>query len=101
MSISHGPLNIISKYCVAFARLCLLFPLRHILSVSQKPRLSQLFIFSLFDYADTVYIPGLSKRLLHRIQLLKIIQNIQNSCFRFFYGSRLIISFFCLNNPTD
>jgi len=43
--------------------------------------LSQLFILFLFDYVDTVYIPGLSKRLLHRIQY------IQNSCLRFIYYS--------------
>jgi len=60
----------------------MLYPLRHILTVSQKLLVTQSLIISLFDYADVVYIPCLNKRLLHRIQL------IQNSCLRLSYGIR-------------
>jgi len=74
--------HIIAKCRLAYSRLKMLFPLRHILSLSQKLLVTQSLIISLFDYADVVYIPCLNKRLLNRIQI------IQNSCLRFTYGIR-------------
>jgi len=74
--------HVTMKCRLAYSRLKMLFPLRHILSVPQKLLVTQSLIVSLFDYADVVYIPCLNKRLLHRIQL------IQNSCLRLSYGIR-------------
>jgi len=70
------------KCRLAYSRLKMLFPLRHILSVPQKLLATQSLIVSLFNYADVVDIPCLNKRLLHRIQL------IHNSCLRLSYGIR-------------
>jgi len=52
------------KCRAAYARLRLLYPLRHILSTQQKLHLSQLLVLSLFDYADIIYVPSLNKCLL-------------------------------------
>jgi len=70
------------KYRLAYSRLKMLFPLRHILSILPKLLVTQSLILSLFDYTDVVYIPCLNKHLLHRIQL------IQNSCLCLSYGIR-------------
>lgn len=61
--------HVILKCKAAYARLRLLYPLRHVLNVSQKLHLSQL-LLSPFDYADIVYIPNLSKQSLSRCLLI-------------------------------
>ena len=73
----------ISVKCrAAYARLRLLYPLRHVLSVSQKLHVTQTLVLSLFDYADVVYVPCVNQQLLLRLQ------RVQNSCLRFCYGAR-------------
>jgi len=74
--------HVTTKCRAAFTRLRLLYPLRHILSIQQKLHLSHALVLSLFDYADTIYVPNLNKRLLSRIQ------RVQNSCLRFSFGIR-------------
>ena len=44
---------------------------------SQKLLISQLFVISLFDYADLIYIPTSSQKLLTGVQ------RVQNSCLRY------------------
>lgn len=70
------------KCRAAYIRLRKLYPLRHILSISQKLLVSCSLVVSLFDYADVVYVLFLSAQLLQRIQ------RIQNSCLRFAFGIR-------------
>ena len=70
------------KCRAAYIRLRKLYPLRHVLSIPQKLLVTQTLVLSLFDYANTVYIPCLSQKLLNRVQ------RIQNSCLRFCYGAR-------------
>lgn len=67
---------------MTYARLCMLFPFRLILSLSQKLKVSQSLILSLFDYADTIYTPCLSQK------ILNCIQRVKNSCLRFSYNVR-------------
>jgi len=62
--------HVTMKCRLAYSRLKMLYPLRHILTVPQKLLVTQSLIIFLFDYADVVYIPCLNKCLLHRIQLI-------------------------------
>ena len=68
--ILHGQLSYVAVKCrAAYARLCLLYPLRHFVSIlfSQKLLTSQLLVFSLFDYADVVYVSFFNQYLLNRV----------------------------------
>ena len=74
--------HVSAKISTAWLRLKLLYPLRKILPRCQKLLVSQLLVLSLFDYADVVYCPCLTKAALARIQ------SVQNSCLRFSFLAR-------------
>jgi len=78
----HGHSSHTWPYWAAYARLCLVYPLHHIFSCSQKFLTFQLLVISLFDYADVIYISALNQHLLNRVQ------RIQNSCLHFSYCVR-------------
>jgi len=66
----HGQLSYVAVKCrAAYARLCLFYPLRHLVSIlfSQKLLTSQLLVFSLFDFADVVHVSFFNQYLLNRV----------------------------------
>lgn len=69
--------HVASKFKASFLWLFLLFLFRHILLTPHK-----LLVLSVFEYADTVYIPALT------LQLLSRMQRVQHSCLHFSYGAR-------------
>lgn len=72
--------HVVTKCRIAFLRFHFLYPFCHILSISQKLLILQMLVIFLFDYANTVYIPALSQK------MLNCVQRVQNSCLRFSYN---------------
>ena len=71
-----------SKIRIAYFRLRKLYAIARVLSRKQKLILASILVISLFDYADIVYYPCLTKRVSLRIQ------RVQNACVRFAFGLR-------------
>nr|CAI5828047.1 unnamed protein product [Callosobruchus analis] len=66
----------------AYVNLKMLYPHRHLLSLSLKIRLTDALVLSNFNYCDVTYNPCIEQNTSDRIQ------KVQKSCLRFIYGIR-------------